>query len=661
MDALDIKFGKYTLIAKIGDGGMAEVYRAKVTSQSGFEKVVALKKIHTSLSTNDRFVKNFINEARLCGQLHHHNVVEVYEFDKIDDTFYLAMEFIDGMNLEEALRLQRKRDTIFPSNVILSMMLQVLEGLNYAHNAKSMDGKPLKVIHRDLKPSNILIDSNGVVKIVDFGVAKADMQRYATQEMTAKGTASYMAPELILGEQPASAASDLFAVGAILYEMLTLNRLFDGDHVFAILKKVATSNVDEIVSKLSPEDRRFEGVLRKLLARQPDHRVQNAEEITKDLKVFNVPNIGPRHLAKFMRELQEDAEEESPTLLNNGPRVTLQQPQTPPAVDVQNNPLYQTSPTRVAFATEPVQQRPVPLSPAPATSPSSAGSPRSSGGAPRPSAPVAPRPTPAPEEPNAPDDEAVTRVVDMAGGLAPASTPGSPTQLPPPQEPAPSPVLQEVRGHTTSGVSTYGETRAPTRSNNPMLVAAIIMLSILGVGLWVIYPRIQLHRIPLTIETSPAGAQIVLDGEALGPAPFRGEISFKGPAATFKVDVGMTGYEATTRTIDVSADDLSEEQVKLELKPIPINVKVVSIPSGAVIFLDGNAQTLTTPGTVKVNGPGSYHIRVAKDGFEPAGDTRTINSETTVSFELRPVAEPGYDRAVTRPNRMSPREGGRFR
>ncbi len=309
MDILGTQVGPYTIVSKIGDGGMAQVFKARVVGFGGFEKEVALKKILPNLASNEKFRRNFINEARICGQLHHHNIVEVYDFLQEGSDLYLAMEFIDGLNLEEVFNYHRRIEEPFTSEVILAIVYQIIDALEYAHNASDpMDkDKYLNVVHRDLKPSNILIDTDGVVKIVDFGVAKAAIKRYETQEMTAKGTASYMAPEQLLGDKPVTAVSDIFSIGTIFYELLTLERLFDGDHVFAILKQVTMMDIEAHLNEhITGADRRFLPVLKKALAREPELRFQSAEEMRRELSATHqsIKDISPRRLADHLRAIR---------------------------------------------------------------------------------------------------------------------------------------------------------------------------------------------------------------------------------------------------------------------------------------------------------------------------------------------------------------------
>lgn len=310
----------YTIVRLIGSGGMAEVYKARVRSpESSFEKQVALKKILPSVARNDQFRKNFINEAIICGEMQHPNIVEVYNFHQDGQDLYLSMEFIDGLSLDDIFESYRRSEQHLSSVEILAILTQVLEGLEYAHTVEGHHPtdpagakRKLEIIHRDLKPSNILINQEGQVKIVDFGVAKAVNRRFETMEMTTKGTASYMAPEQIIGEPPVSRQSDIFSVGAILYELLTLKRLFDGNNVFQILKLVSDMDIDDHLAKtITGTDRKFLPMLRRALARDPSQRYASAEDMRRDLASFHkVTASDVRNLGGIVQTVRQPSDEE---------------------------------------------------------------------------------------------------------------------------------------------------------------------------------------------------------------------------------------------------------------------------------------------------------------------------------------------------------------
>ncbi len=302
------RFGKYVLLNKIADGGMAEVFLAVVESLGGFQKRVALKKILPSFSRDESFVHSFVNEARICGQLHHPNVVQVYGFDRIDDYLCLAMEFIEGLDLERIITHRLLQRKLIPPSIAAEIVLQMLEGLEYAHTATNMEDQPLNIVHRDLKPSNILIDRSGVIKIVDFGVAKASTNLYKTMNVgTAKGTVSYMSPEQASGRLDLGPASDVFGVGSILYELLTLRRLFDGDNLFMILDEVRSAPLDAHFAKIPSEvPKALVDVLHKALARDLGRRYLSAAEMARDIRVVFPDLQGPALLARFVEELRAD-------------------------------------------------------------------------------------------------------------------------------------------------------------------------------------------------------------------------------------------------------------------------------------------------------------------------------------------------------------------
>ena len=304
---LSHQVGKYTLLGKIADGGMAEVFLAVTGGLGGFQKRVALKLILPHFTRDDSFVRSFVNEARICGQLQHPNLVQVYEFQQIDDRYYLAMEFIEGLDLERIITDRYKRRRPIPLPVSVEIVVQMLEGLEYAHSATGLNNEALRVIHRDLKPSNILIDRGGVIKIVDFGVAKATTNLYKTMNIgTAKGTVSYMSPEQAAGKTNLGPASDLFGVGCILYELLTLERLFDGSNLFQILDEVRTAELGPRLARLPTIPEPLYAVLAKALERDLSTRYTDATAMLRDLRGIFPKEQGPSLLARFVRDMESE-------------------------------------------------------------------------------------------------------------------------------------------------------------------------------------------------------------------------------------------------------------------------------------------------------------------------------------------------------------------
>ncbi len=286
---------------------MAKVYRAMLSGPMGFEKEVALKKIDSRLTQDDRFVKALINEARLGGQLRHKNIVEVYEFNQVDGDYYLAMEFVDGWTLDAFLRECRKAQRWVPPSVVMEIAVQVCWGLDFAHSLRAKDGQEMHLVHRDLKPANIILSRSGDAKIMDFGIAKADSNLYKTTAAdVTKGTPIYMSPEQVRGES-LDARSDLFSLGSILHEMATLRVVFSGDQLLTIMHKVLQADISEAVSRADERIPGLGNILQRSMARRPEDRYSGAVELARDLEKLRAAVLrndpGPS-LYEFLRDFE---------------------------------------------------------------------------------------------------------------------------------------------------------------------------------------------------------------------------------------------------------------------------------------------------------------------------------------------------------------------
>lgn len=310
-----VQFGSYQIIRKIGAGGMAQVFEAQRVGLEGFSRRVALKCILPEMTRDARFVEMFVNEARLGSQLHHPNIVEIQDFNKVNDIYYIAMEFVEGVDLGDVISRFREQEREFPPSLIIEIMMQTLDGLGYAHEAKTEQGTDMNLVHRDIKPSNLLLTRRGTVKIADFGIAKAAISAYqtSTAEVT-KGSLAYMAPEQITRESHLSPASDLFSLGAVLFEMLSLRVLFDGENMPSIMFKVAQVEIERDLSELEQFYPQFIPVLKRALARKVEDRYSNARQMAEDLRALKAQFPETAHIAEVVREflkphVQEEEEE----------------------------------------------------------------------------------------------------------------------------------------------------------------------------------------------------------------------------------------------------------------------------------------------------------------------------------------------------------------
>jgi hypothetical protein len=212
--------GRWEVVNRLGSGGMADVYLAQAKGDGGFEKLVAIKVMHSHLARTQRAVDHFLDEARLAARIHHPNVVAIQDLGKIGEDYVIVMEYVDGIDLERLLTAARAAERPVPLAIGLAILCRICDGLDAAHRATSPDGTPLGIVHRDVKTANVLVSRQGIVKVVDFGIAKAAKQVHYTIAGETKGTPSMMAPEQRVGEQ-VDVRADVYSVAAVGYELVT--------------------------------------------------------------------------------------------------------------------------------------------------------------------------------------------------------------------------------------------------------------------------------------------------------------------------------------------------------------------------------------------------------------------------------------------------------
>ncbi len=283
---------------------MAELYKAKITGVRGFEKIVAIKTILPHLTGEDSLVLSFIDEAKIAALLQHPNIVQIYDFGKINGNYFIAMEYLSGQDLKCLLKRANAINLPLSLKHSLSIAAQVCAGLEYAHNLKDLHGKPLKVIHRDIGPQNIFVTYDGQVKIIDFGIAKTAMQNTATKVGSIKGKLAYMSPEQARGEMIDQRA-DLFAIGNTLYEMATGRRMFNGDE-FQVYAKVREAEFEppETVNSSLPAS--LYTILKHALTKNPEDRYCSANQMLTDLNKCMADISGQadaRSLSGYMQAL----------------------------------------------------------------------------------------------------------------------------------------------------------------------------------------------------------------------------------------------------------------------------------------------------------------------------------------------------------------------
>lgn len=312
-ETFPIRFGKYQLLNRIALGGMAELSRARITSAEGFEKFVAIKTILPHLTDEEDLVNSFIDEAKLAAMLQHQNIVQIYDFGRLEDMYFIAMEHLFGKDLRVITNKSIEKKQPLSLEYMLYIVSKICEGLDYAHNLKDRDGEPLRIIHRDISPPNILITYEGEVKIVDFGIAKAASHNTQTAEGVIKGKVCYMSPEQARGTA-IDQRSDIFSAGILLYELVTGVRMYDGDglKILTQVRQGKFKSPKRVIKNLPP---RIYEILSRALAKDPEKRYLSSGEMLSELEECIYQNgfrPNARGLARYMKELfeQDIAEEE---------------------------------------------------------------------------------------------------------------------------------------------------------------------------------------------------------------------------------------------------------------------------------------------------------------------------------------------------------------
>jgi serine/threonine-protein kinase len=298
-------FGKYYLLDRIGMGGMAEVFLAIASGPQGFQRTLVIKRMLAHLSQDRAFVKMFIDEAKLCGLLSHPNLVQIFEFGQIDDSFFIAMEHVHGETLLAVQAKLAEEKRLAPVAASLEIVRQVCLGLHYAHALQGPTGQPLGIVHRDISPSNVMVNFHGGVKILDFGIARVteELRETKTQAGTMKGKVSYMSPEQVRMENIDNRA-DIFAVGIVLHELLTGRRLFKSSNEFNGAKLVLEAAVP-LPSSVNPEvPAAVDPIVMRALERKLDARYQTAGEMADELeKVLFEMRASPHEPRKLLISL----------------------------------------------------------------------------------------------------------------------------------------------------------------------------------------------------------------------------------------------------------------------------------------------------------------------------------------------------------------------
>ncbi len=608
-------FGNYEILRKIATGGMAELFLAKQRSVGGFERLVCIKRILPHLSEQDEFVKMFQDEARIVANLTHPNVAQIYDIGKADDAYYIAMEYVRGEDLRRVYNQEVARGRAMPLLPAAHIAMGAAAGLEFAHRQTGLDGRALGIVHRDVSPQNVLVTYDGHVKLVDFGVAKAEGKLNETRSGVLKGKYSYMSPEQAAGD-PVDGRTDIFALGITLYEITTGVRLFKRDNEIDTLHAVIDCQVTAPRALLPDYDPDLEAVVLRALAHDVDERYQTAGELERDLERYLLEHHHPptaSTLATYMRELF--AEKLADELLFGGQpweeNLTPDRPHDTRAL----------SPSRRARASDPQW---------PDTSAESV-----------------------------PEDTVID--ADTVDRKSHGNTPWA------------LPDGWETHGGSGSRTHTHddersGEARAPQAPLRPvhvrrlgLLPAAAIATLLIGgavmAGLVITSRRPDPRSLPrsgmLVFDSEPRGARVVF----LGPGSESLNQRYDGHRTPFTLAEGLTvGHALRARiwkdgfaVMEVDLPKVTSGSVPppvfVELSPGAEGAElgsliVLSTPSGAEVYIDGNqVKGLTPLSDVRVRGGQAHKVEVRLKGFAPRWETVHVEPGSRRFIEMTLVAE----------------------
>jgi serine/threonine protein kinase len=621
-----VPYGKYYLLERVNVGGMAEVFKAKAVGVEGFEKLVAIKRILPNIAEDEEFIGMFIDEAKIAVLLSHANIAQVFDLGRIEDTYFIAMEYVHGKDLRSIFERLRKRGEIMPISAACYTLIQVCEGLEYAHRKKDENGRDLNIVHRDVSPQNVILSYDGDIKIIDFGIAKAATKASKTQAGILKGKFGYMSPEQVRG-LPVDRRSDIFAIGTILYEVVTGERLFYADSDFATLEKVRNVDILPPSSYNRNVPPLLEAIILKALSKDPDDRYQYAHEMGEDIQRFLVQNTmfyTRRDLGNFMKALfSDDIDKESriqPEFRDAGltsvppplPRSSATQPTFPPRSPLQSVP-------------------PLPQSGLPTDSAIGGVNQGLSG---------------IPQGRDQSLELAIAEGVKKAEGEAAASPTDAASSALQPSSDA-TPTGKRSRSFIGTGVKdphkyynsvTDARRRLPFMRTN--LGKILVGLAVLSVLLPLVLHLVKIQAAQpepgtLFIQVTPADSEISVDNVVVShSSPY-----VLGGVEPGKHELKVTreGYSPYSAVVEVrSGEDTSRTVMLEERDKIYGSVMIDSIPQGAVVSIDGRVLAQVTPVRVDKLLANIEHVVLAeKLGFKSVSAKLKIAENDNKSIMLQ--------------------------
>jgi len=609
-----VKFGDYYLFERVAVGGMAEVFKAVSYGVEGFERLIALKRVLPNISEDQEFIEMFIDEAKIAVQLNHANIGQIFELGNADRSYFIAMEFVHGKDLRALFDTARRRGMLLNPAMCCHIVKEVCEALEYAHNKRNDRQQPLDLIHRDVSPQNILVSYDGEVKLIDFGIAKAAGKASKTQAGILKGKFGYMSPEQVRGKA-IDRRSDLFSMAVVLYELLTLERCFQGESDFSTLEKVR--NVDirrpaEINRAIPPE---LEAIILRGLSRDPGDRYQSAAEFQDALQKFLYQSgsfYARKDLGAFMRQTfgrELEAEQARMAAYRDYARQHIPEAGRagPPEVDVDvaQEPFAARLPA-LSWEQDEVEtsvwdRAPSALTALPGDDRGLAPPPPSVGmglGA------AAAHPDPPAFGASARGQLRSTAIDDELAAV-PAAANGRVRVVSPTAEVGPA--LPDLRMAPPDP--------AANRNSRLWVFLAITLLAVGGaaVAVWWSQRPAEVQTADLTIQAQPVRVQLQLDDQPMleTTTPY----TFPAlPAGAHQLRVEAPGFLPVTATVDMQAGRAKKLEIALRAQAAT-SLEITTAPPGARVFIDDMEQPEPTPTTITSIQPGKHRLMISKDGY----------------------------------------------
>jgi serine/threonine-protein kinase len=575
-------FGRYELLKRLAGGGMGEVYLARQRGLDGFQKLLVIKTLLPHLCEDEEFITMFKDEARLTAQLIHPNICQVFEFDQVDSTYYIAMEYLRGEDLRRLWKASETKGKPLRVPLICRVIADAAAGLDFAHSLRNQQGEPYHIVHRDISPQNILVTFEGGVKVIDFGVAKAAGRAQHTRTGALKGKYSYMSPEQVAGKE-IDGRTDIFALGIVLHELLTGRRLFKADSDVQTLERVRQAVVPP-PSSINPQiPQSLDGIVLHALAKDREQRFQTAQEFRLALEDWLIQgrmSASSAHLAEFLKVIYAERLDKESRL---GPLM--------------GDPGLTTAPDQLGGGKTP--------SGTPSSSP---GSIRLGGQQP------------------------------AMGSIAPGG-PATTNQRPPDATTGKNEIsLSQIA--TESGASPF----EPKKSSQlPILigVGAAVLLGTAGL-VWkgsrpapVPVAPAQPAPAQLSINTEPPGASISLDGRPVGRSPMPNVSLRAGPV---RVDLSLDGYKPLTENLSLVAGPQERRFTLEKAAPEQVTVELHSDPEGAEIT-EGALVIGKTP-KLWATTAGEHQLKFNLSGYQELVQPVTAAAGKQATVKLNKLAKP---------------------